>query len=317
MLSLFEEGSKEYNEIDYRIMCIQYLQQECIDSAKNGIPPKPIPSYWNNYNSDKLKIKVDEETGEILNTEEELEKIELYSAILTEKKPYYFRYIYKASNDEYVKYIKAMEVNCLRNFRKSIDELKAVQNKTEEEKDFLKYYEKHLPLSNNPCVVNKIANKVENVFDGDLNISIKEKSFDYTIYMTDNKHKATQKQKAKLVELYEEHKKAVKVKFCVAEQENKDSRAKSNYELFEIERVKAMEIITDEEVLANTLIEMSYKSTKISRAFVWNLVGDVILANLLKKNKNTIHYPVKDNEGDIVFNGNRFRLETKTIEMGE
>ena len=135
--------------------------------------------------------------------------------------------------------------------------------------------------------------------------------------MTDNKHKATQKQKAKLVELYEEHKKAVKVKFCVAEQENKDSRAKSNYELFEIERVKAMEIITDEEVLANTLIEMSYKSTKISRAFVWNLVGDVILANLLKKNENTIHYPVKDNEGDIVFNGNRFRLESKTIEMGE
>ena len=317
MLSLFEEGSKEYNEIDYRIMCIQYLQQECIDSAKNGIPPKPIPSYWNNYNSDKLKIKVDEETGEILNTEEELEKIELYSAILTEKKPYYFRYIYKASNDEYVKYIKAMEVNCLRNFRKSIDELKAVQNKTEEEKDFLKYYEKHLPLSNNPCVVNKIANKVENVFDGDLKSTRKEKNFDYTMYMSDNEFKATKTQKAKLIELYEEHKRAVKGRLCIAEQEIKDNRAKNNYELFEIERMKAMEIISDEANLTDTLIEMSYKLTKISRAFVWNLVGDVILNNLLNKNENTIHYPVKDNEGDIVFNGNRFRLETKTIEMGE
>ena len=298
-------------------MCIQYLQQECIDSAKNGIPPKPIPSYWNNYKSEKLQINIDKETGEILHTEEDYKKRVLYNAILTEKKPYYFRYIYKASNDEYVKYVKAMEINCLRNFRKSIDELKAEKNRTGEEEKFIQHYEKHLPLSNNPCVVNKIANKVENVFDGDLKLSRKENNFDYNMYMLESDFKATQKQKKELVDLYEEYKKRTKDKRNIAEQENKEDKTKSNNEMFDIDRMRAREIIPNEIDLTNTLIEMSYKSTKISRAFTWALVGDVILNNLLSKNNNTINYPVKDNEGDIVFNGNRFRLETKIIKMGE
>ena len=68
-------------------MCIQYLQQECIDSAKNGIPPKAIPGYWLNYNDEKVSIKIDKETGEILDSDDELERKRFYQRVLTEKKP--------------------------------------------------------------------------------------------------------------------------------------------------------------------------------------------------------------------------------------
>ena len=101
--------------------------------------------------------------------------------------------------------------------------------------------------------------------------------------MLESDFKATQKQKKDLVDLYEECKKRTKDKRSVAEQENKEDKTKSNNEMFDIDRMKAREIIPNEIDLTNTLIEMSYKSTKISRAFTWALVGDVILNNLLNQ----------------------------------
>ena len=110
-LSLFEKGTKEYEEIDYRIMCIQYLQQECIDSAKNGLPPRPIPSFWLNPNCEELNIWEDKEEGVLKNlTDEEFEFIEFNKRILTDKKPYYFRYIYQESDAQYRKFVDAMEI---------------------------------------------------------------------------------------------------------------------------------------------------------------------------------------------------------------
>ena len=316
VMSLFEEGSKEYEELDYRIMCIQYLQQECIDSAKNGIPPKPIPSYWNNYQSEKLKIKVDKETGEILNTKEELEEIEFYNRILTEKKPYYFRYIYKESQNEYLKYINSMKVNCMRNFNKSLEELLSSTERNQTEEDFINHYKKHMPLSDNPCVVNKIAHKVEDVFDEQSKTSKIKDEFDYTVYMTQNEFKATSKQKKAIVDLYEEYKKITgNQKSTITRELSKDESKKENKEMFEILRCQMREIIPCEADLTNVLIEMSYKSTKISKFFVWGMFGETILNNLLKNSgSNVIKYPTRDEEGDIAYNGDRFKLVSKVLE---
>ena len=317
-ISLFKEGSEEYKELDYRIMCIQYLQQECIDSAKNGIPPRPIPSYWNNYEDKYVKINIDKETGEILDDETTLKKKLFNQSVLTEKKPYYFRYIYKESNKKYLDYINSMEINSLRNFRKSISELKAdISN--DEERKFIEYYDRHMPLSNNPCIVNKIAHKIENVFDGD-SISIANGNFDYSIYMStiDGEVKLPTNTNKKIIDLYNSYKKISKNKnSSLTNEPAKEDKTKDKNDLYDILRIDIRKVIQDEKVLCNTLIELSYKKNRISKSFVWSMVGDIILKNLLEKNNNTITYPIRDEEGSIVYGGVRFSLKNKLVEVAE
>lgn len=302
-ISLFEEGSEEYKELDYRIMCIQYLQQECIDSAKNGIPPRPIPSHWLNYSS--VTLNVDKETGEILDDEETIKWKEFNQKVLTEKKPYYFRYIYNDVNKEYLNYIKSMEINSLRNFRKSIEELISTENKTEAELDFVKYYEKHMPVSNNPCIVNKIAAKVENVFDGDFKYSRKDNGFNYELYKSNDEYTPTNSEVKGIVNLYQEYKKAIKNKDDSGDKENKKN---SSIEIFDEIKMSASEIIANKQHLTNVLVDLAYKKNKISKSFVWSMVGEVIIENLLSKSNYIIEYPKRDSSGDIRFNGEKFKM---------
>ena len=125
-LSLFDEDSKEYKEVDYRIKCIQYLQQESIDSAKNGLPPRPIPSFWNNPNCEELNIFKDKEEGVLKDlSDDELDFVEFNKRILTDRKPYYFRYIYEESNKQYSDFINAMENSAIRGFNKTIQEIRS------------------------------------------------------------------------------------------------------------------------------------------------------------------------------------------------
>lgn len=302
-ISLFSEDSLEYKELDYRIMCIQYLQQECIDSAKNGIPPRPIPNHWLNYNS--VAFNINKETGEILDDEETMKWKKFNQKVLTEKKPYYFRYIYSDINKEYLNYIKSMEINSLRNFRKSIEELISTENKTKAELDFLNYYEKHMPLSNNPCVVNKIAAKIENVFNGDFKYSRKDNGFNYEIYKSDDEYIPTNNEIKEIIKLYQEYKKGIKNKDNSADKENKRN---SSIEIFQEIKMSASEIIVNKYHLANTLIDLAYKKNKISKSFVWSIAGEVIINNLLLKSDYIIEYPKKDADGDIRFNGEKFKM---------
>lgn len=310
-LALFEEGSEEYKELDYRIMCIQYLQQECIDSAKNGIPPKPIPNYWQNYADEKLKINYDEETGEILDDEETVKQKEFYNRVLTEKKPYYFRYIYNETNKEYKTFVKSMESNALRGFRKTIKELKEAENKTAEEQEFLEYYETRIPLSDNPCVVNIIAHKIEDIFDKEFTYSCKDRGFDYTQYMSDPNREINKKAIPKIIELFEEFKETIKSNILFKKKINDDDTKDRN--IFNMLKTQLSEIIPNSKELTDTLIYIAYVKNKIGKGFVWNMVSSEILENLLSKNNNVINYPIRDDDGDITFNGEKFKMVSKII----
>jgi hypothetical protein len=72
------------------------------------------------------------------------------------------------------------------------------------------------------------------------------------------------------------------------------------------------EVCPNSEVLANILVDVCYTSNK-NKSFAWDIAGEQIFNNILKKNGNTISYPVKDNDGDIEFCGNKFSLHTQQI----
>lgn len=318
-LSLFEKGSKEYEEIDYRIMCIQYLQQECIDSAKNGLPPRPIPSFWNNGMCEELNIYEDEAEGILKDmTEEEYEFAMFNKRILTDKKPYYFRYIYAESDKQYTNFVNAMESSALRGFKKTIEEIKNTENKSEAEKEFMQRFEEKMPLSNNPCIINKIAKKVEDEFDKIFAYSRKNKDFDYSIYQYSNVgEKATPTQIKNICKIYEEYKNINKTnklrKYC----NDKEEVMNDNVVVYEEMSKSLSEVIIDNKVLVNTLIDLAYNKNKISKSFAWILGGDEILRCMLSKNNNEISFPIRDKNGDVDFGGEKFKMIKKVLREEE
>ena len=308
-MSIFDKDSDKYKEIDYRIKCIQFYQQECIDSAKNGKPPRPIPSYWHNFKDDKLKYEIDEETGDILNEKE----VNLFKKTLTEKKPYYFRYIYKDVNKQYSDFIENTEINSLRNFRKTIEELKATKNKTEKEIEFLEWYDKNIPLSNNPCVINKIAHKVETSFSGDFTFERKSNKFDYSIYKNDKSYKPTNSEIKNIINLYKDYVSMNQNQRSKIDYNDKEDTLSSNDDRYEEMRNRLISIIPNKEHLLNVMIDLAYKNKKISDSFVWNVMGDEIINTMLKKADYTIEYPIKSNDGDILYCGQRFKMVEKNL----
>ena len=81
-------NSKQYEEMMYRITCMQGYQQEIIDSIK-GIVPKQVPSYWYKYKELVVKDTDDEKT------KESLIKIILYRVLMQKK---YIRNIKRGTN---------------------------------------------------------------------------------------------------------------------------------------------------------------------------------------------------------------------------
>lgn len=323
--SLFKKDSEEYKEIDRRIQCIQYVQQSCVDSAKNGKPPAPIPSKWFDDKCDNIKInKVhsNDSTNEktyislIVDDEKIIDEKKYLLSMCANKKPYYFRYIYNESNNEYLNYKKNVNILCLREFRMTLDELINKKDKTLFEQQKLKYYLSKNPLSDNPCIVNKITHEVETAFEGDVTSNIaKNKDFDYTIYSCNILQQVDKNIQNKIKKVYKEYKSITNNKNNGLEK-NSDKEEGMNESVQDFKSLKEELYNVDNDIinLTDILLFMGYKKSIISKNFIWSMVGDTILENMLNNSNRIIQYPVKDETGDILYDGDRFKLVNKIIE---
>ncbi len=306
-ISLFDKDSEEYKELDYRIKCIQYYQQECIDSAKNGVPPKPIPSYWNNSRSEMIKIH-EEDEGVLLETKK------FYNRVLVDKKPYYFRYIYDDTNSAYNTFMKKVNDKCISLFRKDYDELLSQDTFTEDEALFVKLNERKNPISNNPCIVNKIAHIVEDSFDMNFG-NTKTPTFDYSVYQdkyeTRVASKNIQEQIVSLIKEFNQIKSDKKKNdICLI---NKDTIADETILSNSLIIDKLKEVISNSQVLLNTLLLLAYKKNIVGKWLVWETCGDTMLENLLNNNNRLICYPSRDDNGDLEYCGHKFSMINKYI----
>lgn len=311
-ISIFDEGTKEYDEIDYRMKCIQFYQQECIDSAKNGIPPKPIPSYWHDFRDKKLKHDIDKETGEVKETEEMFNKIELYNSVLVEKKPYFFRYIYDKTNKEYVSFKNKTEANCARRFRCKVDDLKAKEHLTKEQEDFLRWYDVKNTLSSNPCIVNKLAWLIEENFD---NIGrVENNPFNSSIYIDRSIEISITPMATKSIKnICESYKKSIQAQYNNVDFNDKTDLQKVKDDAINKLSDELVAIIPNEKLLANTLIHLAYTKGNIPKFIAWLISGEIILENMLDNSNRKIAFPVQDKDGHILYGGKLFSMVEKEI----
>jgi hypothetical protein len=301
VLANFEEDTPEYEELMYRIMCGQHYQQTAIDKIK-GIISKPMPKEWYEYKVNKINETDDDKVKK---------QKEFNLRILADKKPYFFIYIYPNIMKLYQRYIKDTNNNCLMRFGITVEELRQKENKTEEEETYLYYHDKMMPVGTSPCLLNKICWKIEKEFDGFIN-KIKYDEFDYSILKSGVKY--SEEDFIKIKELYEEYNRAIRqysqtVKKERIEKEEKQVRRQQFKETF---KQMAYEICNNEEELCDMIIDLCYKSNT-SKQFAWDVVGETIINNLLKKNNYKYSYPIMDENGDIEFGGYKFSMQEKYV----
>ena len=299
--SHFTEGNKEYKELIYRIQSGQLYQQNTIDKAK-GIICKPMPKSWHDRHT--------------VNKIENEETKSFYRNIVADKKPYFMRYIYPSLMKQYNTYIKNTNRNALRKFQMTVDEMKnkPYNQLTDEQKDFLRYYDYRMPVGIGNCVMNKICRRFEEEFDGYIRKHNNTTHFDYTIMKNDCEYPSSQFYAIKSV--YNDYNKRLQGYVIFANYECVDEIEYAfNLQIMNEEFQRTCSAICqNEKMLCNIILDMCYTKNS-TKNFAWNLCKHTIINNLLNKHNNTISFPVIDDNGSIIYGGNRYSVRTKELEV--
>ncbi len=295
----FDKGSEEYKELDYRIRCGQLYQQDSIDKAK-GIIAKPMPREW-----------YDRHTANLI---EDPNKQNFYQDIVADKKPYFMRYIYPASMKEYNTYISNTNKKSLREFRLTIDELldKPEDKLSEAERNFIHYYRVKMPLGVHDCVMNRICRRFEGEFDGYIGKHSSDYEFDYRIMRSEEDY--TTAQLSAVMQLYDEYNRRVQEYMQYAKKERIDNEENANHKAVMIQEFKSkcQAVSSSKQQLCDILLDICYQKEG-SKQFAWDIVGEEIIENLLKRNSGYISFPHISADGDVEFGGEKFLFSVKQI----
>ena len=298
MISLreqFDKDSEEYKRLTYRISTMMNYQQNAIDRIK-GVVARPVPKEW----LDSRKFKPEEGDDEATLIDKKIN-----ANIAAETKPWFFIYRYSHLKSELDKYMKSVKSNCKIRFGKSLDDLYAADDKSEEEQLFIYNYEKYMPISRAPGTMNRICWRIEDEFQSmDM---LPDVEFDYSILKSEATY--TDEEYNSIKQLYEEYNDNMQlflkgIKKNDSQKEERDAFVANMIEEFSN---ACYAICPDSEVLANIIVDVCYTTSK-NKSFAWEVAGEEIFNNVLKNSGYTLNIPVKDDSGDIEFGGKRFSL---------
>lgn len=298
--SHFPAGSKEHSVLEYRIRCGQLVQQNAIDKTK-GIVAKPMPRTWYDWH----------EISQI----EDADERDLYRSIVADRKPAFMRYIYPDLMKRYNTYTGNINKNSLREFQLTYKELSSIPYKdlTERQREFLDYSVRCMPVGTGRCVMNIICEKIENEFDWFSGHTSKNSSFDYTILKSGVEY--PQSKYHKIRQMYEEYNRKLQSYLVFSQYERQDSdEIVATMAVMRYAFLRECEsVCPNTEQLCDIVLDLCYKHNK-TKKFAWAICGDQIIRNLLKKNGGRISYPVLDENGDIEYAGEKFKMETREID---
>lgn len=261
--SHFEKGSKEYKELEYRIECGQLYQQNELDKIK-GIVAKPMPSNWYNMGAcadNRYK-----------------------QSICAYRKPYFMIYIYDETKRDYKKYIKESNDKCKLIYNCSIQDL--YDNKdslSDEQKEFLFWYEFKMPVGTGECSMNKICRYVESKLDGCKTQLHRNSTFDYNELKV--KRRCTEEHRQALRELEQEYRECVR-EYKAQKHFDKGESNKDRKFLYKKFHEEAMNICPNDDERLNIILDITYGYNG-NKQFCWDTIGDLICERL--EEMNTVH----------------------------
>ena len=302
----FVKSTEEYKTLAYRIMCGQHYQQCAIDRIK-GVVSKPMPKSW--YS---LRECIDREGD----SQEVSEKKKFNRRIVAACKPYFMIYVYPNLKKKYKTYVQNCDKQTQIEFQmNSLEELYDHEPKTEEMNEFIRFYQKLMPVGNNACVVNRISKLFEKHFSSYSLYKTGQPEFDYTILKSNVSYSKTVY--AEITNIYKNY----LLHMDELQARRRNERVDVDFGWVERQRFieefkrKCYEVCTNEDELCDIILDICYRSEG-KKQFAWDIVGDVMLNNLLRKNNHTIHYPKHvDSGGDFTYCGEEFVVCEKYIGM--
>jgi hypothetical protein len=269
--SRFAPGSKEYEELSYRIMCGQHFQQAAIDRAK-GIMSCPMPKHWH-----------DRRAAEEIEDEEYRD---FCLELVAGKKPYFMRYIYPNLMREYNAYIKSTNGKSVMEFRRRVCELTGDTQDDDEQDTFRHYTDVLSPVSSLDCMTNLICRKVEAEFadkialvcGGDFSVDIIKSGMAYS-----------KTHFRKLKDIYEDFRKYWQLEAILSKHERRASDELYGKKIIANSYFRSLcyGVCSNEGSLLDMLVDLCY-STTASKQFVWDIAPDALNARLLQSVGGTI-----------------------------
>lgn len=306
--SQFEPESPEYEELEKRIMWGQHYQQMAIDKIK-GVVGAPMPKEWYSYYANMSEPE----------DSKELKKQKKHNIkILADKKPYFMSYIYPADRRKQLQFIKDANRNSLVRFGLTVEELIDKKDKNKEESTFVKFYDIKMPMNIYPCLMNKICYRVEEETKDLLKYSKDSSVFDPKILKNDN---ITYKPSAykRVKRIHNEYKREAQGYMISSSHSRYDgcNTTEGRRMIFAEEfRDKALQECSNADELCNIVVDLCY-NTNESKQFAWDVCGEMMIKNLLKKSNGKVSFPKRDDSGDIEFEGLRFSMSSLQINKGE
>lgn len=202
-------------------------------------------------------------------------------SICAYRKPYFMIYIYEDTKRDYKKYIKESNDKCCTLYNCSIQDLYInAKNLSDEEKEFLFWYEFKMPVGVGNCSMNKICSYVENQLDGYKSQLHRNSLFDYTVLKT--KRRCTEEHRQALKELEQYYCECVR-EYKKQKHHDKGDSNKNRHYLYMKFNQEAKEICPNDEERLNIILDITY-GYKGNKQFCWDCVGEKIIDRLEELN---------------------------------
>ena len=153
MKAIFKKDTQAdlIEELTTRQKILRRIIGQEIDRIK-GLEKPSLPSSWKKF--------------EKINPEDtDAEKAEKYkhNSLVIHKKPYFFRYLYPELNKRFKQYENSYNLIAKDTFGIKIKKLLAKLDKTEEEKNLVRRYQKYSPLIVSECTMNVLCKRFESI----------------------------------------------------------------------------------------------------------------------------------------------------------
>lgn len=324
MAAIFDKPGHEdqYKEIMLRIKLLREIVGQEIDRIKGADKPS-LPSEWKKF----------EKIEETDSPEEKTRKIKA-NALVISKKPYFFRYLYPELNQRFKQFESAYNQVAKDMFGMKFKKLMKKEEKTEEEKNLIRKYQKYCPLITSSCTMNNLCREFESI-DFDIQF-MKDSETDkkistYSALPTfEEKYKdIEEKDKYLLVKkMYQQYNSKKQIVYLTSlftdvESFAIDNQGNSKGFMNDYKELRSNiydSIVEDlqQQLISNNLSgeEFLYYSHKLSKtysSFNWSFVWEVLSDQIIKFIPSSqVLYPVLDPEGEYEYLGRRYSLKDIT-----
>lgn len=281
LLPTFEKGSPEYNEVLNRLKICNCFQSMEIDRAK-GIKTMDIPKYWTKW-----------ERIEKSDSDEIVKLKELHHKTICDKRPYFFRYLYKNYDTEYKKRLLGYDNYCQIKYHDSLKNIIAKKQKSEKEEKTIYSYFRYGNLLESDCTMNRLCRYMENNIK-ELKLDNKNNSFDMETIIR-NRDNFKDKNYEVIRNIYQKYRKI-----------KKDINYHSSSSGFQ----DSMRWLREQ---ANIMIDISSEeivwwASKSGMSFLLDVFSEDFINVLKELNDGQINIAIKSDDGYIEYLGSKYEI---------